>query len=101
MSGKGSKRRPEDKSRFDRGWDAIFNKKPEGFCYCAIGAGGKPCVSREFCDEHGNERFRQNAEKRRKVTVCGECGSDEIDEDPYGRQCRACDSKYNFRQEPR
>ena len=23
------------------------------FCYCKIGAGGKPCVSREYCDEHG------------------------------------------------
>jgi hypothetical protein len=20
------------------------------FCYCAIGAGGKPCVDREYCD---------------------------------------------------
>jgi len=25
----------------------------EGFCYCKIGAGGKPCVSREECDRRG------------------------------------------------
>jgi len=26
--GKGSKRRPEDKKKFDSEWDRIFNKKP-------------------------------------------------------------------------
>lgn len=22
-----------------------------GFCYCEIGAGGKPCISRDYCDK--------------------------------------------------
>ena len=26
-------------------------------CYCAIGAGGKPCVDRAHCDKHGNDYF--------------------------------------------
>ena len=33
--------------------EAVVSDTGRGFCYCKIGAGGKPCVSREHCDEHG------------------------------------------------
>lgn len=28
-------------------------------CYCAIGAGGKPCVDRSHCDKNGNRYFAE------------------------------------------
>ena len=33
------------------------DKKP---CYCSIGAGGKPCVSRSFCDKNKNKMWEAN-----------------------------------------
>ncbi len=30
-----------------------MEKQTIGFCFCKIGAGGKPCISREYCDAHG------------------------------------------------
>jgi len=36
------------------------------FCYCSIGAGGKPCISRAHCDAFGNELFY--ARVRQKTT---------------------------------
>lgn len=26
-------------------------------CYCSIGAGGKPCKDRDYCDKHGDHKF--------------------------------------------
>ena len=30
------------------------------FCYCSIGAGGKPCINREYCDNNKNRVFEEN-----------------------------------------
>jgi len=41
----------------DNTFDFLFYKdegvtwSPAGYCYCSIGAGGKPCVSRAYCDK--------------------------------------------------
>lgn len=41
------------------------NKKREcRVCYCAIGAGGRPCVSRKYCDSN----------RQRKWSGCTGCG---------------------------
>lgn len=62
MAGKGDTPRPiKDKEKFGREFDRIFGKKKkEGFCYCAIGAGGNPCISREFCDANKDKRWKEN-----------------------------------------
>jgi len=36
----------------------------EPVCYCAIGAGGKPCVDRAYCSEHGDRKFAEASEAR-------------------------------------
>ena len=37
--------------------------KKVGYCYCAIGAGGRPCVSREYCDEHRQEVWEDESNR--------------------------------------
>ena len=47
-----------------RKWDQAKEvAMKEGFCYCKIGAGGKPCVSRETCDKRGgtNQYVKQES----------------------------------------
>lgn len=43
---------------------------PEAFCYCAIGAGGKPCISREFCDKNKNKRWNEHNERKTRTKQC-------------------------------
>ncbi len=50
---KGSKRRPGD--GYAEGYERIYGRKK--FCYCEIGAGGEPCVSREHCDAKRQDMY--------------------------------------------
>jgi len=83
MSGKGSGRRPAkvDRAHVSDNWDRIFGKK-KSFCYCAIGAGGKPCVSREFCDAKRQKEFCDAKRQKRcdqcKAEVIGIGAGDEV-----------------------
>jgi len=31
--------------------------KRVGFCYCAVGGSGNPCISRAYCDVHREEKW--------------------------------------------
>ena len=43
-------------------------------CYCAIGAGGKPCVDRAYCDVHRDRKFAERVESLRKPDEYGNDG---------------------------
>ena len=43
-------------------------------CYCAIGAGGKPCVDRAYCDEHRDRKFAERVAAVRKPDEYGNDG---------------------------
>jgi len=47
--------------------DSLLSPAAQGFCYCEIGAGGKPCISREHCDKFSattkqTDEDKQNAD---------------------------------------
>jgi len=33
--------------------------KRVGFCHCANGSGGKPCISRAYCDENRTKKWNE------------------------------------------
>ena len=42
---------------------AALEAEQEGYCYCKIGAGGPPCVSREVCDSRGGTKQYTDKER--------------------------------------
>ncbi len=44
----------------------IYNEgKP---CFCSIGAGGKPCIDRPFCDKNKNMMWEKRENEREACT---------------------------------